>query len=391
VTFGHPAGRLPANWRERTDWLPPDSVLGRRLRWLRRLAVAGYLVTAIVYALVIGLPFDRNALLLWIAVGLLACCIGKHPIWLLWVAVDFVPLALVLIAYDLLRGLSDTIGMPTWWHPQLDADKFMFGGTDPTVWLQEHLERVHTQWYDVVVAVCYFSFFFLPYLLAGVLWLRSRAAFYRWMVRFVALSFLGFAVFVLVPAAPPWAAARCGAAQVAHHPNNPPCMYLYDPNGGLLGRFGTHHAGVPPVVQLITTRGFDRVHLGAARALVDEGREVIDNVAAVPSLHVGGTVLFVLFMWRRVNRYWQVLLVGYPILMMFSLAYGGDHYVTDGIAGALCAWFVHWGIGRLERRRCRRPAATTLGAVPDPVPTGQPQEIECPSSRPQPATTPSST
>jgi membrane-associated phospholipid phosphatase len=101
-------------------------------------------------------------------------------------------------------------------------------------------------------------------------------------------------------------------------------------------------------------------------------------------------------MWRRVNRYWKVLLAAYPFLMMFSLAYGGDHYVVDGIAGALCAWFVHWGIGRIERRRRRRTLATTLESLPDQSETAdsvteQQQEIECPPSSPQPATTPSST
>ena len=41
------------------------------------------------------------------------------------------------------------------------------------------------RWYDVVVALCYFSFFFLPYVTAGAMWLRSRADFYRWSLRFV--------------------------------------------------------------------------------------------------------------------------------------------------------------------------------------------------------------
>ena len=85
------------------------------------------------------------------------------------------------------------------------------------------------QWYDVVVCICYFSFFFLPYVTAGVMWLRSRTDFYRWSLRFVGLSFFSFALFLLIPAAPPWAAARCTPAEVAGHPNNPACMYSGDP------------------------------------------------------------------------------------------------------------------------------------------------------------------
>ena len=85
-----------------------------------------------------GIPYWRSDLLLWLAIGLLAWSIGKRNV--LTVVVDFVPFAAVLIVYDYLRGISDTLGMPTWWHPQIDVDKFLFFGTEPTVWLQEHLQ-----------------------------------------------------------------------------------------------------------------------------------------------------------------------------------------------------------------------------------------------------------
>jgi membrane-associated phospholipid phosphatase len=341
-----------------------------------------------------GVPFDRTGLLLWIAIGLACLCIGRHPVWMLWIVVDFLPLVAVLIAYDRLRGWSYTVGMPTWWYPQLNVDKGLFGGHVPTVWLQERLKRASVQWYDVVVCLCYFSFFFLPYLFAGVMWLRSRADFYRWTGRFVALSFVGFGLFVLIPAAPPWAAARCAPADVASHPNNPSCMQLSPAlaHNGILGHYGAHHAGTNAWVDAgVATRGFSRLHLSVAEQFVEHGRGWGDAVAAVPSLHVGGTLLFVLFMWRRVNRWWRVVLAVYPFLMMFSLAYGAEHYVSDGIAGALAAWLIHWAAGRVERRQDRRRdqrrSPDTLGDPASPEPS---QESSCPPTPPLPVTTPSS-
>jgi hypothetical protein len=50
--------------------------------------------------------------------------------------------------------------------------------------------------------------------------------------------------------------------------------------------------------------------------------------------------LFAIFMWNRIAKWAQPILVVYPMVMMFSLAYGGEHYVADGIAGAL-----RWGWG----------------------------------------------
>jgi hypothetical protein len=315
---------------------------------------------------------------------------------LLWVAIDFFPFALVLLAYDYLRGISDTVGMPTWWHPQLEVDKFLFFGHEPTVWLQEHLKHARPvgQWYDLVVTITYCSFFFLPYVMAGVMWLRSRTDFYRWSLRFVSLSFFSFALFLLIPSAPPWAAALCTSKDVANHPSFPSCMAYpaHAVQNNLLGDYHAHIAGSNPYVERIALDAFRELHLSVAHSLWTRGFLSADPVAAVPSLHLGGTVLFCIFMWTRLSRGWRYFLVAYPLVMMFSLAYAGEHYVADGIAGALCAFLIHWLANRIERwyrdrreNRAGRPP-DTLEAPPETT-----LESECPPTHPLPETTPSST
>lgn len=335
--------------------LPPDRSQRRILRRLRWAAVAAYLLAFGYSAATTGVPVDREALVLWVCLGLAVACIGRRPVRVVWLAVDFVPFVLVLVAYDYLRGMADTAGMPTWWHPQIEVDKLLFFGQVPTVWLQEHLKHdrpAGLRWYDVVVALTYYSFFFLPYVTAGVLWLRRRADFYGWTLRFVALSFVCFLFFLLVPAAPPWAAAHCTAAEVAAHPHAVACMYTtgVPPPGALLGEFHLTQPGANPWVERIAGDGLHPLHLGIAQELWTKGFVRADPVAAVPSLHLGATVLFCLFLWGRVDATWRPLLVIYPMVMMFSLAYGGEHYVSDGIAGALAAWLVHALANRFERR-----------------------------------------
>jgi hypothetical protein len=335
--------------------------------------------------------------LLWIAIGLAVSSVGRHPVWLLWIVVDFVPFAAVLIVYDYLRGLSDTVGMPTWWHPQIDVDRWLFFGHEPTIWLQERLKHPDVRWYDAVVCLCYFSFFFLPYVTAGVLWLRSRADFYRWALRFVALSMFAFTIFLLAPSAPPWAAALCTEKDVANHPNNPPCMNVgaHQVDHNILGQFTFAQPGANTWTERIVGRGFFELHLSVAHSLLQEGYAVADAVAAVPSLHLGGTVLFVIFMWPRLAKWWRPLLVAYPIVMVFSLVYPAEHYVSDCIAGALAAWLIHVLANRVECRRKSRAGPDTL----DSSSLSQ-QESQCPptSLAPAvpnrglpPATTPSST
>jgi hypothetical protein len=324
-----------------------------------------------------GVPFDREGLLLWVATGAAAFTIGRRALWT--VLVDFLPFAAVLIAYDYLRGFADTLGMPTWWHPQVDVDRFLSFGREPTVWLQEKLKYPDVRWWDVVVCLCYISFFLLPYVTAGALWIRGRADFHRWAGRFVTLSFLGFGLFALIPAAPPWAAARCTAAQVADHPSNPGCLGLdgrFVPSGGILGRMSEVRPGANPWVERLSGKGWSELHLTVAQSLLRKGQGTVDLVAAVPSLHLGGTMLFVLFMWGRVNKWWRPLLVAYPIVMTFSLVYSAEHFLADCLAGALLAFGVHFAFSRFERWRKARKAADTLEP---PDPTERSVESSCPT------------
>jgi hypothetical protein len=334
-----------------------------------------------------GIPYFRSDLLMWLSLGLIAWSIGRRNV--LTVVLDFLPFAAVLVVYDYLRGLSDSMGMPAWWHPQLDADKLIFLGHEPTVWLQEHILYPRAQWWEGLVAVCYVSFFFLPYVTAAALWLRSRRDFYRWSLRFVAMSFIGFACFALIPAAPPWAAARCTAAQVADHPYNPPCIAYSAASvrgGGLLGAMHQTHAGANIYIDRIIGRGFSELHLKFAGDLITAGQSGVDLVAAVPSLHAGGILLFSIFMWRRVNRWWRPVLIAYPILMAFTLVYTAEHFFADVLAGWLVAVLVSVVGDRIERRRkAARPADTLEPSTVTTVETAP-----CPPTSPLPEMTPSS-
>lgn len=367
-------------------WVPEGvgAELTRAARWL---AVTLWVAVFAEYVNENGLPYMRSDLLVWLALGLVAGSIGRRNI--LTVILDFLPFALVLIAYDYLRGLADSLGMPTWWHPQIDVDRVLFFGHVPTVWLQEHLEYQQVQPWEGLVALCYVSFFFLPYVTAAVLWLRSRADFYRWSLRFVALSFVGFGFFALIPAAPPWAAARCTAAQVAGHPYDPPCLSVpaaYAPQDNLLGPFVQQHAGATDHVDRLIGRGFSQLHLSFAVPVIKTGQAAVDQVAAVPSLHAGGIMLFSIFMWRRLGKWWRPLLVAYPIFMAFTLVYTGEHFLSDVLAGWLAAAAVCAVAARVERWRGRQRSPDTLEARHPPT-----VEIPCPPTSPLPETMPSST
>ena len=202
------------------------------------------------------------------------------------------------------------------------------------------------------VALTYLSFFIVPGATAAVLWVRRRRDFYRWSTRYVVLSFSCYLAFALAPTAPPWAAARCTAQQIAGHPSAPHCMATgyFERTGGILGLAAHPRPGAQPWVQRISVRSLGEIHLDKARLWVGSGRGLFDPVASLPSLHAATTVLFAIFMWRRVRRAVRALLVLYPLMMGFTLVYAGDHYVIDVLAGWATAALVAFVVTRVERR-----------------------------------------
>jgi PAP2 superfamily protein len=358
----------------------PDSVadfdlapLETRERWLtlaRRVAVTTWALVVTYRSLTDGLAFNRELLLLYIATGLIAASIGRgHKV--LVVVRDWLPFALVLVVYDLSRGAAKLVGAPTLWHFQPQADRWLFFGTVPTVWLQERIKMPEPPWWEVIISGIYMSFFVLPYVVAGVLWLRNRSDWAAFVRRFVALSFAALVVYIVLPAAPPWAAARCTSADVAGGPSSPLCMFgnpAVVPDGGLLGAMHASQPGANLFVERISTRGWGTLHLQSAGALVNSGQASVNLVAAIPSLHAAVTAMTSIFLWRLVKARWRPLLVAYPLAMAFVLVYAAEHFVVDILLGWALALVVMLAVRLAESWWHRRRAAKSIAAgFPQPA------------------------
>lgn len=318
--------------------MPRHRHLSLSLTLVRRIAVTAWVAVLVYRIATTGIAFNRELVLLYICTGLAAASIGRRQV--LSVLRDWLPFALVLVVYDLSRGAADLIGRPTLWQWQVDAERWLFDGVIPTVWLQEHLKQPHPPWWEVVISTTYMSFFIVPYVIAGVLWLRNREAWRKFAQLFVGLSFVALAIYAVLPAAPPWAAARCGTADVLSGPSAPGCMFRSareQPGGGILGAMNLTQPGANGWIERISTRGWARLNLDTARALIDEGQASVNLVAAIPSLHAGLSAAIAIFLWRRVRVGWRPLLVAYPLVMAFTLVYSAEHYVIDILLGWVLA------------------------------------------------------
>jgi hypothetical protein len=337
-----------------------DDPVASRWQWLKILrwvAIAVWAGIVIYRTATDGFAFNRELLLLYICTGLAAASIGQGR-RMLYVIRDWLPFALVLVAYDLTRGAADFIGRPTMWHWQVNADRWLFFGTMPTVWLQEHIKLPNPPWWEVVLSTVYMSFFVLPYVVAGVLWLRDRDEWKAFVKLFVVLSFAALVIYALLPAAPPWAASRCTAADVEGGPSGPRCMFGSArgvPDGGLLGSMQTTQDGANGWIERIVGRGWGKLNLHTASALLDQGQASVNLVAAVPSLHAGMTLAISVFLWNRVSRGWRPVLAAYVIIMAFTLVYTAEHFVIDILLGWALAVVVMFAMEWLKSRRARPP------------------------------------
>lgn len=295
----------------------------------RVVALVAYVGALAAYVAVVGLPKQSWVAILWLWLLTIAWDVRKpvreHRAFLR----DWAPAVALLLVYLYSRGISDDLGLGSV-HvtAPIEADRWLFGGTLPTEWLQAHLCGVPCRrtsapaWYDVLLTTVYYSHFFVALTIATVLWMRDRPEWVRYMRRYLSLSFLALAIYIAYPMAPPWMASRDG--------------YLTDDISRITGRgwWDLGHSG---------SSGGGGTHQSISA--------VGNQVAAMPSLHAGIAILVAAWAIPRLPVRWRWPMALYPVAMSFMLVYYAEHYVVDILAGAVLAALVMVGCGLWERRR----------------------------------------
>jgi hypothetical protein len=261
---------------------------------------------------------------------------------------DLVAVLLGLFSYGLVSQFAEKLDFKVHYLPQVDAERFLFGGTLPTVWLQHHLGAGRTGALAIFSMLMYLSHFVVPAVLGFVLWMRRRRApFQALMFGLLGVTVLGEMTFVLAPTAPPWLAAQKG---------------LIEP------------------VQHVAKQGLADLHL--TQLAKREGNPASYNiVAAMPSLHAAFPIVSLLVAIRYgLPRWVRVGLVLQFVAVLFAIVYMGEHYVVDAILGVayglLASFLVHRALRADEpaadaRSKARRLPARAPAPLPNPAPAGE--------------------
>ena len=289
-----------------------------RRQTLRLAALVAWAVATILMVILWGIPTKHDLVFLWLGLGMAAYSLDSRR-----VVRDWLPLVAIIFSYDVLRGVADGLFTRAHETPQIRVEALLFGRPVPTVWLQEHLWHGPNdlRWWDYATWFLHLTHFFVTFVAAAAIWVFARDKFVPYVRMICVLALTGLATYALYPAVPPWLAAQHG-------------------------NVGESNRMIGPI--------WHHIPLTHAGAVFEHGQGYANDVAAVPSLHAAFALLFSLYLWRLVPRWWRPLLALYPVAMTFALVYSGEHYVVDCLAGWVYAVFafasVNWAYARAERR-----------------------------------------
>jgi len=243
-----------------------------------------------------------------------------------------------LVCVLIYTNLHDTIGFVNRndIHQQLIAiDAWLFG-VQPCVWSERFITPGRTELFQLL----YFNFFWIAPAVPLVLLLQRRwAAFRAATLGIVVCFYLGYALYVVFPAAPPRLT--------------------------LVHEFSRSLRGYPSLMTGLSDSAF---------ALLPT-----DSRAAFPSLHGAVSLLALFYAWRLTRRFFWVLLP-FVVGLWLSTVYLRHHYVVDLFAGwalapvafALAPRLDAWWARRQQTRGLTpaRGAQYTPATVQRPVSTG---------------------
>ncbi|SOD80546.1 phosphatase PAP2 family protein [Spirosoma fluviale] len=168
-------------------------------------------------------------------------------------------------------------------------------------WLAHRMDSL-----DIVTGLFYLSWVPIPLLFATYLFFTNRPQFYPFALTFVLVNLLGFVIYYVYPAAPPWYVQLYG---FTFHPYTP-----------------GNTAGLSHFDQLLGVSVFSSIYAKSSNVF-----------AAMPSLHSSYPVIVLYYGLKNrlgaVNGFFAVIMGG----IWFSAVYTSHHYVLDVLAGITCA------------------------------------------------------
>ena len=301
----------------------PPPALARRPRLI---LVGSVLYLALIFGVMLwrGISIEPE----WVVLALLviAIAIGRGRTFI----ADWGPFLILFFAYEAMRGFASKTGFAP--HDLSGLERWVFGGTLPTVTLQHAFYRPDVLGVqDIVAMFFYFMHFPLPIVVGFVFWVRSREHYRRFVAALLLMAMLSFVTYLFWPSAPPWwqfRAATTGGEEMVHKILNETVDKIWGKN-----------YFVSPLYSHLNPNQF----------------------AAFPSLHAAFPTLAAVYAWSR-YRVLAIALIAWTAAVALSIVYLGEHYVVDILDGLLyvaVATIIVEAVTRWRARRLTEPKPAT--------------------------------
>jgi len=170
----------------------------------------------------------------------------------------------------------------------------------------EYLKIKGTTFLNVVTGLFYLCWIPVPLSFAAYLFFKNKRQFLYFAFTFLLVNLLGFVIYYIYPAAPPWYIQEHG---FTFHP-----MTLGSTGG--LSKFDSYF------------------HIHLFKSIYSKGSNVF---AAMPSLHSAYPVIVVYYGFKNRLRWANAFFILVMLGIWFTAIYASHHYVLDVIAGILTA------------------------------------------------------
>ncbi len=212
------------------------------------------------------------------------------------------------IVYDLMKAFPNYLFNSVDIKQVYNFEKTLFGIKTATGLMtpNEFFAAHHTVFLDLLSGFFYINWMPIPLALGFYFFLKNKEQYLHFSLTFLFTNLIGFSLYYIHPAAPPWYIAQYGNAVSFSIPGNPAGLIHFD----------------------------KLLHVSVFESIYSRNSNVF---AAMPSLHSAYPVI-VLFYAIKSKLGWINIFFGIFVLgIWFSAIYSGHHYAVDVIAGALTA------------------------------------------------------
>lgn len=215
------------------------------------------------------------------------------------------------IIYDSMRILPNYEVSEVHILQPYQLEKALFGIFVNNTWLtpNEYFAIYNTKFLDIISGLFYINWVPIPLAFGVYLFIKDKLLFTKFSLVFFLVNLVGFIIYYIYPAAPPWYVT----------------IYGFDLHIGVLG----NSAGLARFDQIVGLPVFENIYNKNANVL-----------AAMPSLHATYPLIVLFYGIKKKLGWVNILFALFMFGIWFAAVYSSHHYIIDLVVGVVMALIV---------------------------------------------------